>query len=174
MVVEPLAVAFSWGRGYQQYRQEHKLGIIGPLPESVAGLECVGKRDETADVEIVGWYSHPAVHGIKGIAVLLYVRRYHEDWFAELHRLANRLKTSSTGVCLADSHLTEECHVVNLMEAECGVYHGLFVCSLLVPKESKWDGRIVLVPWHDISSSIVFTFGCKGIMSLLHIVDKGV
>ena len=54
MVVEPLAVAFSSGRGCQQYRQEHKLGMIGPLPESVVVLECIGKRDETADVEIVG------------------------------------------------------------------------------------------------------------------------
>ena len=38
--------------------------MIGPLPESVVGLECIGKRDETADVEIVGWYSRPTVHHI--------------------------------------------------------------------------------------------------------------
>ena len=51
--------------------------MIGPLPESVVVLECIGKRDETADVENVGRYSRPTVHGIIGITVLLDVRRHH-------------------------------------------------------------------------------------------------
>ena len=129
-----------------QFVQDDVTRRAHPCPERRVRLVSPGKCQQLVEVESFVYNPTSVQSGIVRIALLLDMCRYHQDRLTQIHRLAYRLETCRTGVCLATCHLAQELPVVQLIKRQGFVYlfHRFFFP--MVPKEAQRYLRMFFVP----------------------------
>ena len=90
---------------YFQFVDYYVFCSFCPLSEFPVRDEAFREVEKQAEVETVGGYARPAFHGVECIAFLFDVGRHHQDWFLEVHGLADGFEPCGACVCLAACHL---------------------------------------------------------------------